>query len=377
MCLESKLLLNLYSIALLLVVIHYTVKHHDRRKLQNALFLGISWVTILLLMMDVLARTDGMVTGPYPFFNQIGNYFLYLLGPALGMLWFLYLHVQVYQQKEATLRLLKPLGLLLAANALFCTVSLHTGWLYTIDSGNVYHRGPWLFIPVLLDFGLLLFSTAYLIAFRRKLGLYHFSNLLVLPVMVGASMVVQLIFYALPIIMNAFSLGVLIIFINIQNQNVYTDHLTGIYNRKRLDKYLVERDHQQSGIRPFGGMLLDVDRFKEINDTYGHAQGDLVLREIAKLIQGCLRSDDFVARYGGDEFFVVVNTGSRRVLEDVVRRLRRALKKLNDSGALGHPVSLSMGYDIYDPQGGFSVEEFQKQLDERMYDIKKQRRANA
>ena len=132
-----------------------------------------------------------------------------------------------------------------------------------------------------------------------------------------------------------------------------------------------DRMHNQGGQRPFGGILIDVDDFKEINDTYGHGHGDVVLREIAQMLRSCLRNNDFIARYGGDEFFIVVDTGSRRVLEEIIRRIQRCLEKLNASEELNRPVSLSMGYDLYNPKSGQSVEEFQKSIDTRMYDIKR------
>ena len=82
-------------------------------------------------------------------------------------------------------------------------------------------------------------------------------------------------------------------------------------------------------------------------------------------------NNDFIARYGGDEFFIVVDTGSRRVLEEIIRRIQRCLEKLNASEELNRPVSLSMGYDLYNPKSGQSVEEFQKSIDTRMYEIKR------
>lgn len=374
MGLTDNLMLNLYSIVLLVVVDVHTKNHHDTRLLQNVLFLWVSRLTILLLIMDILARFDGLDSPLHPVFNQVGNFMLYLMGPALGACWFLYVHLQVRQRKSATARLMKPLAILLAVNGLFCLISLYTGWIYTIDAMNIYHRGPLFFVPVILDFGMVIVITAYLIASRKKLDIHHFSNLMVFPVLPALGMLIQLFFYHIPIIMNCIALAILIIFLNIQNQNIYMDHLTGIYNRKRLDKYLEDRVSNQGAQRPFGGILIDVDNFKKINDTYGHGEGDRVLREIAQMLRSCLRNNDFIARYGGDEFFIVVDTGSRRVLDEIIRRIQRCLEKLNASEVLNQPVGLSMGYGIYNPKSGMTVGEFQESIDTRMYDTKKRRK---
>lgn len=78
--LTDNLMLNLYSIVLLVVVDVHTQRHHDTRQLQNVLFLWVSRLTILLLVMDVLARFDGLDTLLHPVFNQVGNFMLYLMG---------------------------------------------------------------------------------------------------------------------------------------------------------------------------------------------------------------------------------------------------------------------------------------------------------
>jgi diguanylate cyclase (GGDEF)-like protein len=85
------------------------------------------------------------------------------------------------------------------------------------------------------------------------------------------------------------------------------DALTGVYNRRRFDEKLADHSllFQRSG-RAFALLLIDVDHFKRVNDTHGHAVGDDVLRQISQLIQQATRATDFVARYGGEEFAVLL-----------------------------------------------------------------------
>ena len=86
-----------------------------------------------------------------------------------------------------------------------------------------------------------------------------------------------------------------------------TDPLTGLYNRRYADRYLSDVI-QNSNItgQPFAVMMADIDHFKSVNDTYGHAVGDVILRTIASRISDNLRSIDLVARFGGEEFLVVM-----------------------------------------------------------------------
>jgi diguanylate cyclase (GGDEF)-like protein len=105
-----------------------------------------------------------------------------------------------------------------------------------------------------------------------------------------------------------------------------TDTLTSINNRRFFDQRLKEEVELagRSG-KPLSCMLLDVDHFKKVNDTYGHQVGDLVLREVAALIRAQLRGSDVLSRYGGEEFSALLaNTGSEEAVE-VAERVRRSI----------------------------------------------------
>ena len=106
-----------------------------------------------------------------------------------------------------------------------------------------------------------------------------------------------------------------------------TDGLTGLNNRKRLDAILAEqlalfRRHH----RPFAVVMLDLDHFKELNDTYGHLGGDRVLSNVASLLRRCVRSVDHVARYGGEEFAVVLVEATLKGALDTAERIRSSVE---------------------------------------------------
>lgn len=102
-----------------------------------------------------------------------------------------------------------------------------------------------------------------------------------------------------------------------------TDPLTGLFNRRyaltQLDR--IARNAPESGER-FAVMVLDLDRFKRINDRYGHAAGDAVLTEVAARMNSCLRRDDFLARIGGEEFLAVIRGCDLAAAESAAERLR-------------------------------------------------------
>ncbi len=107
-----------------------------------------------------------------------------------------------------------------------------------------------------------------------------------------------------------------------------TDPLTAINNRRFFDQRLTEEavNAGRSG-KPLSCMLLDVDFFKRVNDTYGHQVGDLVLREVAAIIRAQLRSSDVLSRYGGEEFSALLANTSIEVAEEVAERVRRGVEE--------------------------------------------------
>ncbi|MFS8638880.1 MAG: GGDEF domain-containing protein, partial [Gemmatimonadota bacterium] len=123
------------------------------------------------------------------------------------------------------------------------------------------------------------------------------------------------------------------------------DGLTGIPNRRAFDARLdaVIRSYHRYG-RPFSLILLDVDHFKRINDTYGHEAGDAVLRAVAARVAGSVRDVDFAARYGGEEFAVLLpETGLAGAVE-TADRLRRSVAEFPvEWRGIEIPVTISLG----------------------------------
>jgi two-component system cell cycle response regulator len=106
-----------------------------------------------------------------------------------------------------------------------------------------------------------------------------------------------------------------------------TDPLTGLYNRRYLDNHLnVLFNRSMARGRPLSVLITDIDRFKHVNDTYGHDGGDEVLREFANRVRSTIRGADLACRYGGEEFVVVMPDTSPEIAAGVAERLRAAIE---------------------------------------------------
>jgi diguanylate cyclase (GGDEF)-like protein len=170
----------------------------------------------------------------------------------------------------------------------------------------------------------------------------------------------------------------------------FTDGLTGLYNRQFLNKFFDEQQHQHDAgeLIKFGLIMLDVDRFKKINDTFGHNVGDRTLKVVANWLEFCTRQDrlqegkeikneDIVIRYGGDEFVIILQNSDEISLQKVVERIERLFEELNGQSVTTCPIDVSLGAININitPTDIFNSDEFIKKADALMYK-NKQRKNN-
>ncbi len=125
-----------------------------------------------------------------------------------------------------------------------------------------------------------------------------------------------------------------------------TDHLTGIGNRARFDRALTaELKHSMRTGEVFTLLTMDLDGFKDVNDTHGHQAGDEVLYEVARRLSALVREGDVLARLGGDEFGIVVRHGNRAAAASLAQRIVASLRQpVKLSG--GEPVAVGVSVGI-------------------------------
>ena len=118
--------------------------------------------------------------------------------------------------------------------------------------------------------------------------------------------------------------------------------------------------------------MIDLNDFKRINDTLGHDIGDDALETTAKLLRSCVRADDTIARFGGDEFVVVMNASDRQKLRSTAGRIMGRLKHFNRHSTKPYELSFSLGYALFDRSQHKTPDDLLRHLDLLMYEHKRQ-----
>lgn len=134
----------------------------------------------------------------------------------------------------------------------------------------------------------------------------------------------------------------------------HSDALTSLPNRRAIRlRFDQERARSERSARRFAVAVFDIDHFKRVNDTYGHAMGDEVLKAVAAALSGAKRADDVLGRIGGEEFFLILDQGTLEGAREAADRLRQAVAAADVSiGADKLPVTVSGGVALYPDDGG-------------------------
>lgn len=154
------------------------------------------------------------------------------------------------------------------------------------------------------------------------------------------------------------------------------DELTGIPNRRGF-KVLAEKSLKLCKRKQLPASLVyfDIDKFKQINDDYGHAEGDRALTIIASNMQSVSRDSDVIARLGGDEFVILFSDTAKITTKFILKRFKNSLEKICQQKALGYEINLSYGIVEYNPDIHSSIGDLLIEGDKLMYAQKKERSA--
>jgi diguanylate cyclase (GGDEF)-like protein len=357
----------------MILIIGYDRK--EKRFLQYKLFTALLVSDVWLLFLETVGwALDGVPGQTNHVINTIVNVVALVSDSIPQILWFFYVDYQIYRNRDHIIKRFRLyVSPALISTALVIT-SPFTGMVFYLDSNNVYHRGPLFIILLLMAYSYFVLSFLFVMINRKKVDKNNFVPLLLFPVPPIIGGVLQGLFYGVSLVWSGMALSLLIIYITIQNRILNTDYLTGLFNRRQLDDYLKRKLNDRQGTSKFSIMMIDIDEFKKINDTYGHNAGDKAIIAASNILRSSLREDDFIGRYAGDEFVVIQNIYDKANLESAVDRIRDKVNQYNQSNCSPYRINFSIGYDIFSSSDGLTLEQCIKNVDMLMYREKRRKR---
>lgn len=286
-----------------------------------------------------------------PILNLFLNSAYFVTGLLLAYSWYRFAMSVLCNNlwKKKLVRSLSSIPLLVTLGLIVC--SFWTGWLFGLDEDGQYCRGPYFFVQMAVC-GFYLFVPCTIALTKSFMKRYYpdrglnmaFSIIGVFPLIMIILQMYLLV--GTPTISIGLTISVLIIYVNIQSQLISIDPLTGLNNRHHLGRFLDTKIHNIRKDRKLFLFMIDIDKFKDINENFGRLQGDIVLQIVASALKSvCGHLGHFIARYGADDFAVVAELDD---FSDALYLRRNILMILTkNSEHLKFPLRLSIGYTLW------------------------------
>lgn len=365
-------IMDIYTLLTVLMLVAAGARRPSINPQRKLYFQMLGLLIIVLELFSALAAIEGT---PGNWTMRVGSFFLFFLDSLTEFIWIRYVASWVRLDKRERRRWFAPVDIVTFANFAATVANLWTGWLYTAEADGTYFRGPYFMLRAVILVLTMFYCEYFILRMRQYVSKDTLRSLLLFPVAPFIGGGLQAFIPNAPNLEHASAGFVyLFIFLFVQNRDMNTDHLTGVGNRRLLDivleNHLNDIAHDES-VPAFSCVMMDLDHFKCINDTYGHTEGDHALISTAEILAEVFGPYGTVARYGGDEFVCLLDIDNRHDLDRLVADFRGALKAYNGQRRLDFPIEVSIGSTVYDRALHPDAQEFLHSADDLMYEEKR------
>ena len=289
---------------------------------------------------------------------------LFLGNVMIGYLWakFIMVHMNI-PFSDIRRNIYRTIGLI---SIVLLVINIFYPLVFSVSDGR-YQRG-FAYIIFLIFAAFYILDSLYLYVKRVKkngsLKLFP-VHIFLIPVILGV--VIQAFFVEIAITWTSIAISVAGIMTALKNEIIFTDCLTGLYNRVYLE-FLHKRACNKKDCW-VSGIMIDLNGFKQINDNYGHAEGDLALCIVADLLRKSFSEYGVVTRYAGDEFVIMLNTTDDQLIQKIIKSAKKNFVTENEKSDKPYQLSASMGYAITNLSNE-TIDDFMNRIDEQMYQDK-------
>lgn len=360
----SVLTANIISILLIgtLYLANRQKAEYDRdMRLLQQMMVTIGIANISDCCVYYLAGSSNIVIKVLVFLSGSG---LFLGNVMIGYLWakFIMVHMNI-PFSDIRRNIYRTIGLI---SIVLLVINIFYPLVFSVSDGR-YQRG-FAYIIFLIFAAFYILDSLYLYVKRVKkngsLKLFP-VHIFLIPVILGV--VIQAFFVEIAITWTSITISVAGIMTALKNEIIFTDCLTGLCNRVYLE-FLHKRACNKKDCW-VSGIMIDLNGFKQINDNYGHAEGDLALCIVADLLRKSFSEYGVVTRYAGDEFVIMLNTTDDQLIQKIIKSAKKNFVTENEKNDKPYQLSASMGYAITNLSNE-TIDDFMNRIDEQMYQDK-------
>lgn len=335
-------------------------------KENRALIILFITATIACINDPLCFWADGKSGTFFLILNHITNAWIYIADIIIAVAWIMlvvsHLEIKLHPVHRVCI------GAACAVCFLLIMINFFTPVLYEIVD-NVYERRALFGVNFVLRLAILIDGVLLYWYARRKSGELKFFQVAVftIPQFVGG--LIQATNYGLSAVAPFVTISIAGISICLQNEFLYRDGLTGLYNRFYLNTLEHKLAKNQNIV--YTAMMLDINGFKSINDNFGHKVGDEALRSLSQILTGVVSVKGTVIRYAGDEFIVVLNKCDEEATKAIITEIHRELDAFNGKEDCPYKLAVSIGYsELMFKENTMDV--FLDKIDRLMYENKRE-----
>jgi len=360
---------NTLGIILICVLIAGNLWRFRDKTPENMALMTLMLLTLSNCIADPVSYYfDGKPGATARFIIYASNAWIYISIMLTGLYWLRFLAIHL-NGKFSQLHQGVILVFIVAGAFLMCANCTAQPIVFSVDTNNVYRRQAWYWYYLAVDYGILIDSLIFYVKTRMKGGILKSFPMWAyfVPTLIGA--LIQSFCYGVSVVAATLAISVAGILVNLQNEQIFRDNLTGLFNRDYLE-YLL-RKYPRIRNYKITGIMLNLNNFKKINRTYGHAEGDRVLEKTAQILQTAVGDIGLVTRYSSDEFIVLLKTQSDPIIKTCLEQINNHIDQYNYHNHSEYFLSAAIGTYKFDTDTQ-TLDDFVNELDKRMYESKRE-----
>lgn len=355
--------LNIYGtlvMLLLFFIIKYRLKVPTFRK---SILLHLTFFTIVALILEPISWIfDGLAVPGGFIVGYLSNFLIILLAPVIAGFFMVYVDYFIFKSKIRIRKRIYYMHPTILTFILLIINIFHPIYFSVSTDTNVYVGGNFIWVQYVLLSLAYVYLLIYIAVYNNKIEKYVrniFAFFLLVPIL---GMIIQVLITSVFFAWTSIAFSIFVMYVFLESTSGAIDYLTKLYSRQSYESYM---DLLMENNISFGVLYLDLNSFKEINDTFGHIIGDKVLIEFGNLLKKALSPNKMIARLGGDEFISVLENSLD--IDKAILKLKASLK----SSALELVRNLTFSYGYSEFSERVPIDKIYYVVDREMYQFKR------
>lgn len=362
--------INLVAVILLSVTLFVAYGQLDKKDSLNKVYIRIAFIVIIELLAEagtcIINSRGELWMIPITYFLHIC---LFGIAPILSYFWY-YMVINMVDTTQHTLKKNHILFLLPALFSIILTIlSPIYHFVFYIDASNIYHRGSLFSITMIFTYFYIAYGLVIIILNRRKIVKEEFLPICIFAFLPLVGAFLQGFFYGILFMWSSVAFSLVVVYIFLQERMVHLDALTGAWDRNAFQYYIRQNMRKIDQVK-LGMIYVDIDKLKEVNDNFGHLEGDIAIKTAVSILRKAIPQNAIIARLGGDEFIIIFNDEMADNLTKIMKEIKTAFNEFNKVSVKEYKLECSLGADIFTAKYR-SIEQFLNHIDNLMYQDKR------